>query len=378
MYTGKVKKYFKISGGNSGLTEEFIYHNQPQKVENTVKVYSSSTKEFTSMHNIDKGALIIKNGKEKKVKIFNREGIIITRNGGFAGTMYYANNSLITMNDHAYFLEVREEYIDKIDIKFILYTQKNAIEQCVSADNGGNNRTFSKTLYEQSIISIPDWNTQEKIVSEYEKLENYKEKLQTVIKKIEILMNKIPLCQHGDIKEVNDVFYVLSEDRRLTEEFIYNHQGKYPVYSAQVEGAFGYIDEYRYTDDIKDTKKVYYNSILLVVNYGQAGKTNLKSGKFSIGRNVCGLVPREEFIDKVDLKFMKYILESIFINNAKGKDLKSLSQGTIKKTQFFLPDYNSQVEIAKEYSKLEIMRTKTLDILEQINIVMNNQMDYKM
>lgn len=40
-------KLFDIKGGNSGLTEEFIYNNQPINEEDAIVVYSSSTDEAT-------------------------------------------------------------------------------------------------------------------------------------------------------------------------------------------------------------------------------------------------------------------------------------------------------------------------------------------
>ena len=36
MLRDKIKKYIKISGGNSGLTEEFIYNNQEFDKKNAI------------------------------------------------------------------------------------------------------------------------------------------------------------------------------------------------------------------------------------------------------------------------------------------------------------------------------------------------------
>jgi restriction endonuclease S subunit len=162
------------------------------------------------------------------------------------------------------------------------------------------------------------------------------------IENIKNILNTIPKCDFGDLYKIDDVFNLVSEDRRLTEEYIYNHPGIHPVYSAQVNGAYGYIDSYSFEGEI-----------LSVVSYGDSGKTTLRNGKLTIGRNACGLLPKENYKEKVSLKFAKYALQSIFINNAKGADLKSLSQETIKATEFFLPDIEEQRKIATEYSILE-------------------------
>lgn len=46
MLRDKIKKYIKISGGNSGLTEEFIYNNQEFDKKNAIKVYSGATQKI--------------------------------------------------------------------------------------------------------------------------------------------------------------------------------------------------------------------------------------------------------------------------------------------------------------------------------------------
>ena len=54
MMRDKIKEFFLVGSGNGGLTEEFIYNNQPQSKENAVKVFSSSTIEKTSLKTLIK------------------------------------------------------------------------------------------------------------------------------------------------------------------------------------------------------------------------------------------------------------------------------------------------------------------------------------
>ena len=325
MIRGKVKRFLKIEGGNSSLTEDFIYLNQPKNKESEIIVYSSATQENTALRKVDRNAKI----KNKHIKKFSGEGIIIARNGK-AGNMTYLEDGNYTMNDHAYVIQVRDEYKSQINIKYILNGIRKEIEDCITSDKQGN-RTFNKTLLEETIIEFPDLDIQNNLVNEYEKFYKMKKIINSKIENIKKILNTIPKCNLGDLYKIEDVFNLVSEDRRLTEEYIYNHPGTYPVYSAQVNGAYG----------------------LSVVSYGDSGKTTVRNGKLTIGRNACGLLPKEEFKDKISLKFVKYALQAIFINNAKGADLKSLSQETIRATEFFLPDIEEQIKIATEYSKLE-------------------------
>ena len=58
MIRGKVKRFLKIEGGNSSLTEDFIYLNQPKNKESEIIVYSSATKENTALRKVDRNAKI--------------------------------------------------------------------------------------------------------------------------------------------------------------------------------------------------------------------------------------------------------------------------------------------------------------------------------
>lgn len=352
MLRGKVKKFLKIDGGNSGLTEEFIYHNQPKEIDNGIKVYSGATQLNNMLKKIDQNAKINK----KNIKLFYHEGILISRKGK-AGKLTYIDDQIYTLNDDAYIMQVRDSFKDKINIKYLLFSVNSEIQNCITSNNGGNG-TFNKTIFEETIIELPDIDDQKKMVEEYEKLYNMKNKIEKNIQNIKEILKTIPKCTYGDIHKIEEVFDLVSEDRRMTEEYIYNHQGKYPVYSAQIDGAYGYIDSYNFDGEI-----------LSVVSYGDSGKTALRNGKLTIGRNACGILPKIEYKDRVLLKFAKYALQDVFVNNAKGSDLKSLSQTTINATDFFLPDKEEQEIIACEYEKME-------KIQQKLNIIYSEMLQF--
>lgn len=67
----KISNIFKITGGNSGLTEELIYNNCAKDKELMVKVYSGSTKLNTQMKSINENSIIDKE-RNKKLKVFQR------------------------------------------------------------------------------------------------------------------------------------------------------------------------------------------------------------------------------------------------------------------------------------------------------------------
>ena len=355
MLEGKVKRFFDVLGGNSGLVEEFIYNNKPKSNADEIKVYTGATN-LKMLKSINKDA-ILPNGKN--IKFYSGEGIRIIRKGK-AGSLKYIYDNNYTINDDAYILKAKEKYKDMINLKYFAYTQKQIFKDCVSSEGDGKNGTFNKTLFQEMYCEIPEIEEQNLIVKEYDRCMELKEKICNIKESINEILNKIPQCEKGNLYSVKDVFNMYSEDRRLTEEYIYNNQGQYPVYSAQKEGAYGYINSYRYDEEI-----------LFVVQYGDSGKTVLRKGKMNVGRNVCGLVPNNKFKGRVSLRFTKYILQAEFINNAKGKDLKSLSQETINSTMFFLPDYNEQIKLEKEYEKLENLKEKLNKIDKKISSIIN-------
>ena len=127
MLRDKIKKYIKISGGNSGLTEEFIYNNQEFDKKNAIKVYSGATQKNNMMKSINPNVKI--NGK--KIKVFTNEGILIARKGK-AGALTYINDAQYTLNDDAYIMQVKDEYKNNISIKYLMFALKKEIDSWYS------------------------------------------------------------------------------------------------------------------------------------------------------------------------------------------------------------------------------------------------------
>lgn len=105
-----------IIGGNSGLTEEFIYNNLPDDNEESIPIMTSATLDRTSMGFISKNAKI----DNKKLKLFKGPAIIIARNG-YAGTMQYIDSGIFTTNDHAYVIVPKDEWKNKLNLEWFIY-----------------------------------------------------------------------------------------------------------------------------------------------------------------------------------------------------------------------------------------------------------------
>lgn len=131
-----ISDLFNIYGGQSNLTEEFIYNNSPMSDEDSIKIYSGATNENKLMGCVSSTAEI----NNKKLKIFDGPAIIIVRNGN-AGKMEYIDEERFTVNDHAYVMYPKKNMANKINlIWFINFYQDLFISISSKSDNG----TFSK------------------------------------------------------------------------------------------------------------------------------------------------------------------------------------------------------------------------------------------
>ncbi len=173
IYTFKYKKYqvksipikdvITYMSGNSGLTEEFIYHSL-QCVGKKYQVLSSATETRTMMGEIP--MCMIHN---RKLKVFEgKEGLLVTRNGK-AGHTRYLEKGNYTINDHAYILYVKPKCPYKIDLKWLAIQYKSDFLAYTSnADNGTWNMTGFFALTK---IDIPDIEEQRQFVKLYSSME---------------------------------------------------------------------------------------------------------------------------------------------------------------------------------------------------------------
>lgn len=173
IYEESIGEIFKISGGDSGLTEFFVYHNQPEDIEDSVLIHSGATLERKKMGVISKHAIL---PKGNRIKIFEGEGIIVSRNGYYAGSMQIVGKNVdVALNDHAYFMKLKKKWIGKVNITWFVKAYQELFFNLVSSKS--DNATFNKTYAEKQMVSIPSYEFQEHIAYEVEKLAKLKQEL---------------------------------------------------------------------------------------------------------------------------------------------------------------------------------------------------------
>lgn len=176
----KIDNIFLFVGGNSGLTEEYIYHHQPNTEDEKLKILSSATTEDKNMGFVSKSAKI----DGKPIKLFSGESILIARNG-YAGSMKYFRDFTYTTNDHAYVMTVKPEWRSKINLRFFAFYLQPLFFNIVTSKS--DNATFNKEYAELQTINLPDINYQNAIGELLIKLDEHKEGLEAYLSTIDKL-----------------------------------------------------------------------------------------------------------------------------------------------------------------------------------------------
>ncbi|MBQ6462216.1 MAG: restriction endonuclease subunit S [Pseudobutyrivibrio sp.] len=167
--------------GNTGLSEEFIYNNYHENSQ-LYKVLSGATLEdnglgFIPLCDIDK----------RKMRVFDnsKDGLLVVRKGRAGATQYLPKN-YYTINDDAYILSVKDEYIHKLDLRWLAIQYKTEFMNYASASDNG---TWNKTgFFENVEIDIPSILEQKIIVDYYDKIVKVKSTLNSIKEKYERLL----------------------------------------------------------------------------------------------------------------------------------------------------------------------------------------------
>ena len=177
-----ISKCIDYMSGNTGLTEEAIYHTLQHETE-LYDVLSSATEERTMMGKIP---MCMINGHPLKV-FENKPGLLVTRNGK-AGLTRFLEPGKYTINDHAYILFVKDDIPYEIDLRWLgIQYRKTFLSYASSADNGTWNMTG---FFEHTRIDIPDIQEQIKIVDTIERIQRIIDRIDSIITRYRDLLKK--------------------------------------------------------------------------------------------------------------------------------------------------------------------------------------------
>lgn len=168
------------------------------------------------------------------------------------------------------------------------------------------------------------------------------------------------------VNKINSIFDFIPE-MNLTEEYFYEHRGQYPVFSGQTEneGIVALIDGYNREIDCAT-----------VTTYGNnAGKLYFRNGKYTVGRNCMGIVPKEQYKDEINMKWFSFKFQNLIyrlrIGDPQGQ--RSLNRMLIEDIQITIPDTDVQNRQLKLYEKADLLKTKINKIYYELKLIRESQ-----
>jgi len=177
-----ISRCIDYMSGNTGLTEEAIYHTLQLETER-YDVLSSATEERTMM-----GKMPMCMIEGRALKVFeNKPGLLVTRNGK-AGQTRFLNPGKYTINDHAYILFEKENSPYKIDLRWLgIQYRRSFLSFASSSDNGTWNMTG---FFRYTSLDIPYLDEQVALVKEVEKIQRQIDGIDTIICRFSSLLSK--------------------------------------------------------------------------------------------------------------------------------------------------------------------------------------------
>ena len=170
--------------------------------------------------------------------------------------------------------------------------------------------------------------------------------------------------------KVSDLFNLnkKTNSSKFTKGFIQKHKGSIPVYSASKSPDsvdYGYVE-----DNLKGVK--YFENCLTWNIDGSIGKAFYREGRFSLSEKVIPLILKEDYLGKLDYKFLGFMIEKegdkmgfSFSNKAGKSKIKDIEIDIpIKQNGDF--DLGEQKRLANKYEKIEQFKEGIKNLYQQI------------
>jgi len=170
-----IKDIFTFHAGNSGLTAEFVYNNQPASEEESVPIYSGATKNLNLLGRISRSA----QPSGKKLKVFEGPCVLVSRKG-YAGTMMYLSAARFAANDDAYVLTLKSRWVSRMNLRWFAFQYQERFLNLVTSRS--DNSTFNKDNAQRQSVIVPGMTYQDRIAVRLAKLDGAAEMLGDVLR----------------------------------------------------------------------------------------------------------------------------------------------------------------------------------------------------
>lgn len=156
---------------------------------------------------------------------------------------------------------------------------------------------------------------------------------------------------------------------KFTKAFINKNQGEIPVFSAS---KFSDNADYGYVKDNLPSIKYFEDCLTWNID-GSVGKAHYREGRFSLSEKVIPLIVKNEYQNKLDPIYLKYMIESEYGGYYFGFDNKA-GKSRIKDIELPIPvnknndfDLVAQKNISEKYKRLEEIQKSIADEFDKIS-----------
>lgn len=293
---------------------------------------------------------------------------------GSAGRNFVYHTSEFYINASRTALRVLDANLSLRYVLLSVFNMKRKYKFSYTFKANKQNLSYVKLKVPVNDSGLFDVDAQKATVEQYEIIEQLN--AETTIKKEQIRSTVVAI----DTSDYSMVYKPLSEildpikgKSVYTRKYGETHKGKYPVFSASSSTPLTYIDTYDYDGDH-----------LSWSTNGFAGTVIVLKGRFSINGDRGLLIPK---IDNVDILYLRYVLEPVFRELAKGRkgdrgedEFTKLYPSMIADVDIPLPvDENGEIslvaqkEIAAMYDTVEQYRR---EVLGKLDALLNQRIEY--
>ena len=303
----------------------------------------------------------------------NDKPSLVVVNDGAAGSTYIVADEKYTIGKHITGLIPH----DGIDIQYLQFVSEPVFKKIAKGYGLGN---LPQADIKTAMVSIPvkddgsyDIEEQKRFAGIYSEIENQKQKLLNTaydIQEILIHIEKESEIQYEDVP-LQKLFTLRNGNSAYTKTYTNKHNGLYPLYSANTDGPYAFINSFDYDGDY-----------LTWAKDGLAGYIMVHNGeKFSITGHRSILLPKSD-VSNVFLPYVKYCLEPIFRKLKKGRvgalganEYTTLNLDMIKRAGITIPipldskgtyDIKIQEEIADKYKQIDEIKQGLIDKIQYL------------
>ncbi len=346
------KKYFDLFIGKRLVKKDLV------KISGNIPIYSANVFNPVGYH------------FKSNIENFENDFVIWGIDGDFEFNFIKKNTPFMT-TDHCGVIRILTDNI----LPEYLMLQLSKVKHKYGFDRGL--RSSLKNM-KDVVVQIPidsngdfDLDFQKNILDKYQIIKEVKQKVEEYKKQIKDLMVEIKINdQKTKLIKIDDLFNIKQGNAFYTKKRVIGNgwKGNIPVYSSNTknEGLLMKMD----LDKI-NKNDLYYQYCLTWSVDGYAGKLFVRNSEnllqekkeeyFFTINNHCGiLIPRK---DDLCLEYIKFIIQPLFFDKAKGYGNKKLGTNQIENIKVQIPidnqenfDLQAQKEIAEKYKKIESIK----------------------